>query len=109
MSNIRLRFDGDFAEGLTFVEAENEDGESINVGEWSEEDGDKILTIPTSDLRDEEEIRKNLEKLRNDNRLTEYDKADVRTNAPLALHQAAGEAKISVLQWVLQEGDSNDE
>lgn len=36
---INIRFKGSFGEGLEFVEVENEDGESINVGEW-EEDGE---------------------------------------------------------------------
>jgi len=31
---INIRFAGDFASGLEFVEIENEDGESIGVGEW---------------------------------------------------------------------------
>ena len=100
-NDIRLRFSGTFPEGLTFVEAENEEGESINIGEWSEEDGDKILTIPTSDVRSEEEIREALEDLQDDERLTEYDSADVQNNAPLALHQASGQAKIRILKWVL--------
>ena len=30
---------------LTFVEVENDRGESIAVGEWSDRDGYKVLTI----------------------------------------------------------------
>lgn len=107
-NEIRLRFDGEFPEGLTFVDIENSEGESINVGEWSEEDGDKVLTIPTDDVRPESEIREWLDKLQDDERLTEYDRADIQTNAPLALHQASGEAKIRTLKWVLGMGDSNE-
>ena len=47
---IRLRFAGTFADGLEFVEAENEDGESIDVGEWSKDGDDHILTITPEDL-----------------------------------------------------------
>lgn len=46
---IRLRFAGSFADGLEFVEAENSDGESIEVGTW-ERDGDyHILTFDPED------------------------------------------------------------
>lgn len=107
-NEIRLRFSGSFPEGLTFVDAENSDGESINVGDWSEEDGDKILTISSTNVRSEGEIREALRDLQNDERLTEYDSADVQTNAPLALHQASGQAKIRILKWVLGMGDSNE-
>lgn len=30
---------------LTFVEIENDQGESISVGKWSDRDGYKVLTI----------------------------------------------------------------
>lgn len=59
-------------------------------------------------MKSEEEIREELEELRDDERLTEYGPANVRVNAPLALHQAAGEAKMSVLEWVLEDGGQNE-
>lgn len=31
---IRLRFEGNFVDGLQFIEAETPDGESIEVGDW---------------------------------------------------------------------------
>lgn len=54
-------------------------------------------------MKSEQEIRERLEQLKDDPRLTEYDNADVRTNTPLALHQASGGRAIRVLEWVLDE------
>lgn len=45
---FRIRFAGEFGEGLEFVEVENAAGESINVGEWRE-DGDYWLLEVTGD------------------------------------------------------------
>ena len=33
---------------LTFVEVENDRGESVSVGEWSDRGGYKVLTIPAT-------------------------------------------------------------
>jgi len=46
---VRLRFAGSFGDGLEFVEAEDGDGNSIDVGTW-ERDGDyHILTFDPED------------------------------------------------------------
>lgn len=52
----RIRFDGPPGpEAGRFVEVENENGESINVGEWKEQnDGTWILEIPDERERIEE-------------------------------------------------------
>lgn len=42
---IRIRFVGEFGEGLEFVEVEDETGKSINAGEWVEEDDYWVLEV----------------------------------------------------------------
>lgn len=44
-NTARLRFAGDHAEGLEFVEAENDEGESVNLGTWVIDDGYHFLEI----------------------------------------------------------------
>jgi len=49
-NEVRLRFSGSFGDGLEFVEAENADGESIDVGEWERDGGDHILSLDPEEL-----------------------------------------------------------
>lgn len=52
-------------------------------------------------MRTEEVIKKRLEVLEKDKRLTEYPVATVQINAPLALIQASAWAEANALRWVL--------
>jgi hypothetical protein len=41
---------GEMGESLRFIETETEDGQTIEVGEWTEEDGDWFLELDFLDL-----------------------------------------------------------
>lgn len=83
-----LRFDGEsHAEGLTFVEAEDGQGHSINLGEWRrEDDGDWLL-----DLSDELPT-------------PEQPDGGLAFERDLALRQARlAEAALKIVKWSLNE------
>lgn len=42
--------EGKMVDGLRFVEAETPDGESVEVGEWNQEDGSHFLDLDVADL-----------------------------------------------------------
>lgn len=53
VSKIKIRFAGDFGEGLEFVEVEDAaTGESIDIGEWDHGSGGSTLILSPSDIED---------------------------------------------------------
>lgn len=46
---VNLRFHGTFHGGLEFIEAENQDGKSVEVGTWFHDGDDKILQLEVVD------------------------------------------------------------
>lgn len=52
-------------------------------------------------MRTEKELRARLAELEADERLTQYETANVFSNAPLALIQQGGRSQIDTLRWCL--------